>query len=60
MPKDRACASHEQIGIDLAICEFYNYGMNWSNLGVISQILAIIISLARLWEFASKHPFKKI
>jgi len=33
--------------------------MDWSNLGVISQILAIIISLTRLWEFASKRPFKK-
>ncbi len=33
--------------------------MDWSSLGVASQILAIIIALTRLWEFARKQAFKK-
>jgi hypothetical protein len=59
-PKTGFSADGEQIGIDLAKCEFYNWPMDWSNLGVINQILATIISLSRLWEFAAQHLFKKI
>ncbi len=33
--------------------------MDWSSLGVVSQILAIIIALTRLWELASKRALKK-